>query len=107
MYYRTQNLNRGQRTASDEPMKKKRKSDGASHFYAPPPNAEDEVSYKRNVTLLATEMEKTKPRTDELKSLLRQTFPNRWELLMGKKWDCILSYLVESPLLKKMVFVSY
>ncbi len=31
------------------------------------------------VTLLTSEMEKPKPRTEELKSLLGQTYPNRWE----------------------------
>ena len=106
VYYRTQNLNRGIKAASDEPVKKKRKCDSASHFYAPPPNAEDHISYERNVTLLTSEMEKPKPRTEELKSLLRQTYPNRWELLMGKKWNSITSYLAEFPLLKKMIYVS-
>lgn len=70
-------------------------------------NAEDEVSYKRNLELLQAEIGKAKPRSEAVKMLLRQTFPNRWqELVAGERWSSVTEYLVDFSVLRKMTYVS-
>ena len=105
IYYRCQNINRNS-GKSTPGARKKLKLDKTNHFY-PPVNSEDEVSYKRNLELLQAEIEKAKPRSETVKMLLRQTFPNRWqELVAGERWSSVTEYLVGFSILRKMTYVS-
>lgn len=88
------------------PMKRPRIVDRAVHCNAPA-NADDEVSYKRNVEKLKAEQLKPKARVDVLKDLMKRTFANRFRvLLQGDHPVSASEYLNEFPLLKKATFVS-
>ena len=78
----------------------------SSVHFIPPTNADDEVSYGRNLELLKGEMSKTKPRVDVLKDMMRRTFPNRWEAYINDhNPSTLLEYLSQYPLLKKATYV--
>lgn len=75
------------------------------HLY-PPQHGEDDVSYGRNLELLKAETTKPKPRTEVLKDLMSQTFPNRWDDYVNNgKPATLLEYLSLFPLLKKTTYV--
>ena len=80
--------------------------DQAMHYY-PPTNAEDDVSYLRNLELLKTEQSKQKPRVDVLKSLMKRTFPNRFNELTNNSETTTTEYILKFPLLKKAAYVSF
>ena len=103
MYYRCQNVNRG---SKPQHAPKRQKLDDQVVHFCPPVHGEDEVSYGRNSELLNSEMAKTKPRSDELKDLMRRTFPNRWNAFVNKREPAtLLEYLSRFPLIKKTVYV--
>ena len=56
--------------------KRPKLQDCTVHLY-PPQHGEDEVSNGRNLELWKAETAKSKPRTEVLKDLMSQTFPNR------------------------------
>lgn len=66
------------------------------------------MSYGRNLTLLQAEISKQKPRPDILKTLMRRTFPNRFDSFVngGDQQVTLLEYLGDYPILKKCVYVS-
>lgn len=68
IYYRCHNVNRGS-TKEGETKKKRKLITGEVHPL-PPINGDDEVSYKRNLDLLKTEMKQQRPRGDALKELI-------------------------------------
>ena len=78
------------------------------HYPGPPPdNADDEVSYERNLKLLNEEQEKQRPRTETLKDLMRRTYSGRWDAFVNHSEPASLSeYIQLYPLLKKSTFVS-
>lgn len=73
VYHRCHNVNRPKST--DVPAKKRRQN--AAHFH-PPVNSDDDVSFQRNLGLLADEMKWARPHVHILKELMRCTFPNRY-----------------------------
>ena len=73
---------------------------------SPPPNADDDISYKRNIDHLNTERKKTKPRAAVLKELMCRTFPSRWEEYTNGTDLPLSAYLERFPLLKKAAYVS-
>ena len=103
IYYRCQNVNRN---AVNVPKKVKNVKGGTAAHFCPPANADDDVSSKRNMELLNTEMLKTKPRSDVLKELMRRTFANRWESYVNNT-STLSEHLSQYPLLKKAPYVSY
>lgn len=82
-------------------------SRAAHYMQSPPPNADDDTSYKRNVDLLNTERKKPKPRTAVLKELMRRTFPSRWDEYINSADLPLSGYLERFPLLKKTPYVSF
>ena len=90
------------------PRKRTKLSDPVhSHFY-PPINADDDVSFERNLSLLKEESEKAKPQSDVLKELMRRTFPNRWDAYASRNDPpTLLDYLRQYPLLRKASYVCF
>ena len=79
VYYRCKNVNKVPKHLCEDgnpPMKRLRIVDRALHCNAPA-NADDEVSYKRNVEKVKAEQLKTKARVDVLKDLMKRTFAYR------------------------------
>lgn len=89
------------------PRKKAKLETYAAHAF-PPTNADDEVSYKRNLDLLKAEMDKPgKLRTDVLKELMTATFANRYDLFVNQRDPGTLAeYLQTFPILRKATYVS-
>ena len=54
-------------------------------------------------------MARPKLRGDEVKSLLRQTFPNRWDAFINGEppENTLTTYLASFPVLKKIAYVSF
>lgn len=106
IYYRCQNVNRTSHQEGGSRERVKLNEHTHAHL-CPPANAEDEVSYGRNLELLKSEMDKAKPRVDVLKDLMKRTFPNRWEAYVSQNEPpSLLEYLSLYPLLKKASYVS-
>ena len=63
--------------STDVPAKKPKLQRQNAHFH-PPLHSDDDVSYKRNLRLLADEMKRPRPRVHILKELMQCTFPNRY-----------------------------
>lgn len=83
-------------------------STSAQHVFLAPLNAEDEVSYGRNLEALKNEVAKPKPRIDVLKELMHRTFPNRWDAYVNHGSPAtLIEYLSEFPLLKKTAYVRF
>ena len=70
IYYRCQNVNRERSGSVAGPSPKKLKVKNASHYYTPPTNGGDDVSYQQNIELFKIETAKARPRIDVIKSLL-------------------------------------
>ena len=88
------------------PKKRPKMVDRAVHCN-PPANADDEVSYERNLEQLKTEQLKTRARVDVLKDLMKRTFANRFRVLLQSDQPMSASdYLKDFPLLKNSSFVS-
>ena len=105
LYYRCQNVNRQSKDEAG-PRKRAKLEDRSHVHFCPPIDADDEVSFARNVDLLKEEMAKPKPQADILKELMRRTFPNRWDAYVSKNEpSTLLEYLQEYPLLKKATYV--
>lgn len=105
LYYRCQNVNRQSKDEAG-PRKRAKLEDRSHVHFCPPVDADDEVSFARNVDLLKEEMAKPKPQADILKELMRRTFPNRWDAYVSKNEpSTLLEYLQEYPLLKKATYV--
>ena len=109
IYYRCKNVNKVPKGHSQEgcsPKKRPKIIDRAVHCN-PPANADDEVSYERNLEQLKTEQLKTRARVDVLKDLMKRTFANRFGVLLeGGHPLTATDYLKEFPLLKKATYVS-
>ena len=106
IYYRCQNVNRESKDEGGSRKRAKLDERSHAHFY-PPVNAEDDISFGRNLELLRAELEKPKPQPDVLKELMRRTFPNRWDGYTCKNDPAtLLEYLQHYPLLKKASYVS-
>lgn len=90
------------------PQKKAKLETRAAHAF-PPRNADDEVSYKRNLDLLKAEMDQPgKPRTDVLKELMAATFANRHDLFVNHGDPrTVAEYLQAFPMLRKATYVSH
>ena len=79
----------------------KQSLDRAMHSY-PPTNAEDSVSFERNLRLLKEEERKPKSRVDVLKDLMTRTFPNRFDhLVTAVDTVSATQHISDFPLLKK------
>ena len=106
LYYRSQNINRSSTQECIVRSKRPKLQDRTVHLY-PPQHGEDEVSYGRNLELLKAETAKSKPRTEVLKDLMSQTFPNRWDAYINQNQPAtLLNYLSSFPLLRKTTYVS-
>ena len=104
IYNRCLNVNRHGSVKNGPTKKRAKKESTAAHFY-PPAEAEDEVSYGRNLELLSAELSKPKPRHDALKQLM-STFSNPQDNFINNATSSTLSaYLTEFPLLKKATYV--
>ena len=102
---RCQNVDRASRQ-DGAPRKRIKLNEHSAVHFIPPTNADDDVSFGRNLELLKAEMGKAKPRVDVLKDMLRRTFPNRWETYInGNDPSTLLEYLSQYPLLKKATYV--
>ncbi len=92
---------------TDGPKKKAKKAVSAAVHVYRPSEADDDVSYSRNLDLLSDELAKPKPRQDALKQLMTITFANRTDNFINNGKPATLSaYLREFPLLKKATYVS-
>lgn len=105
---RCTNVNRPDPDDSQPKKKKLEKTnlkDTTKHDYPQIP-ACDDVSYKRNMTRLSKELEKTKPNNDVLVDLMHQTFPNRCQWILNKEHP--VSLVCEKfPLLRSPGHVSW
>lgn len=108
MYYRCQNVNRTYKKAEGSPRKHlKSKPDHLVHCVPPPAHADDDVSNRRNLSLLKEELEKRSPSPELLKDLLRRTFAYRWDSFVNCQTPPSLQeYLAQYPVLKKAAYVS-
>ena len=106
LYYCCQNINRHSKSDGDPSPKRLKVEKSAAHFL-PPSNAEDAVSFKRNVELLQSELGKPKPRAEVLKDLMQHTFANRWDSYVNNSNpSTLLEYLSVYPLLKNTAYSS-
>ena len=106
IYNRCQNVNRSSSNKDGPPRKRAKKESSAAHLY-PPTNADDEVSYGRNLELLKAELSKPKPRVDVLKQLMTCTFSNRYDDFVNNGSPAtLLEYINDFPPLKKATYVS-
>ena len=105
-YYCCQNINRHSKSDGDPSPKRLKVEKSAAHFL-PPSNAEDAVSFKRNVELLQSELGKPKPRAEVLKDLMQHTFANRWDSYVNNSNpSTLLEYFSVYPLLKNTAYSS-
>lgn len=106
IYHRCQNVNRQSKNEGGPKKRAKLEEQFHAHFY-PPVNADDDVSFGRNMELLTAELEKTKPQSEVLKELMCRTFPNRWDAYTCRNDPAtLLEFLTQYPLLKKASYVS-
>ncbi len=90
------------------PRKRSKLADSTAHV-VPPPNADDEISFGRNLELLQAEMGKKNQRSDAIKQLMSRTFANRWQKYtdpLEPEPSSLNQYLSEYPCLKKLSYVS-
>ncbi len=91
-----------------QPRKRSKLIDSTAHV-VPPPNADDDISFGRNLELLQAEMGKKSQRSDAIKLLMRRTFANRWKKYtdpVEPEPSSLNQYLLEYPCLKKLSYVS-
>ena len=61
----------------------------------PPDDADDEVSYERNLKLIQDEQEKPRPRAEALKDLMHRTYSGHWDAFVNHTEPASLSEYIQ------------
>ena len=114
IYTRCQNINRKSKSSrrddsgEDEPLRgsKKRKVDPEKHSYPSLAfEAEDEVAFERNVSLMKQELSKPKPQPGNVIMLMSHTFAGRRQWILDEI-NGVEEICEKYPCLSKAAFVS-